>query len=102
MWLQRADGSYTATHIAVGGGHISLFVVGNIGVCTIVVQTRRSPICLIIGGVYELVGLVIRVASAWQEDGVVGLAAGKEHTMDAIDHHIIPVAILDEFFPLLL
>ena len=102
MWLQRADGSYAASYVAVGGGQISLFVVGNIGVCTIVAQTRRSPICLIIGGVYELVGLVIRVASAWQEDGVVGLAAGKEHTMDAIDHHIIPVAILDEFFPLLL
>lgn len=79
-----------------------MFVVGDIGVCTIVAQTRRSPICLIIGGVFEFVGLVIRIASAWEEDGVVGLAAGKEHTMDAIDHHIIPVAMFNEFIPLLL
>ena len=68
---------------------------------TIMRNTRRTPIRQIICGVFEFVGLIICIARTRQENGIIGLAAGERHTMDAIDHHILPLAMFDELLPLL-
>ena len=83
----------TMRYIAISRGHISLLVIGDIRMCTIGVGARRRPICQIISGIFELKSLVISIACTRQENSIVSLWASKEHTIDAVDHHIIPIAI---------
>ena len=58
---RATDSAHTTTYITIGGGHITLFVIGDIGMRSVVAQARRTPIRLIVGGVFEFVVLIIRI-----------------------------------------